>query len=49
MTEEEGSIDFGFDDDCYATSWSMVNMWYQRAFKLRRLNEEKEKFNDLKE
>ena len=48
-TEEEDSFDFGFDDDCYSTSWSMINMWYQRALKLRKLHDEKEKLNDLKD
>ncbi len=40
MEEEEDYLDLGFDDGCYTTTWSMINMWYQRARKLQKLNEE---------
>ena len=41
MSEEENEFDFGFDDDCYQTSWSLINMWYLRALKLRKTEENK--------
>ena len=40
MSEEESEFDFGFDDECYTTSWSLITMWYLRALKLQK---EKEK------
>ena len=39
MSEEEGEFDFGFDDECYTTSWSLITMWYLRALKLRKEKE----------
>lgn len=42
MSEEESEFDFGFDDNCYETSWSLISMWYLRALKLQK---EKEKEN----
>jgi len=42
MTEEESEFDFGFDDDCYNTSWSLINMWYLRALKQRKEKENQE-------
>ena len=42
MSEEESEFDFGFDDDCYITSWSLINMWYLRALKLRKEKENQE-------
>ena len=40
MSEEESEFDFGFDDNCYETSWSLIAMWYLRALKQQK---EKEK------
>ena len=37
MEDQEDYLDLEFDDDCYSTSWGIVNMWYQRAQKLRKL------------
>jgi len=38
MSEEE-LLDLEFDDECYNTSWSFINMWYQRTQRLQRLKE----------
>ena len=43
MSEEENGFDLGFDDDCYSTSWSLINMWYLRALKLRKTEEKTHK------
>lgn len=40
MKDQEDYLDLEFDDDCYSTSWGIVNMWYQRAQKLRKLKEQ---------
>jgi hypothetical protein len=42
MEKEEDYLDLEFDDDCYSTSWGMLNMWYRRAQKLRKLKEEQQ-------
>ena len=39
MSEEESEFDFGFDDNSYETSWSLITMWYLRALKLRKEKE----------
>lgn len=36
MDEEEDFLDLEFDDGCYLTTWSLINMWYQKAKKLRK-------------
>ena len=46
MEEEEAYLDLEFDDGCYATTWSMINMWYQRARKLQKLKEEETKITN---
>ena len=38
--EEEDYVDLEFDDACYTTTWSMINMWYRRAHKLQKQKEE---------
>lgn len=40
MEEQDDYLDIEFDDDCYSTSWGMLNMWYRRAEKLRKLREQ---------
>ena len=43
MSEEESEFDFGFDENCYETSWSLISMWYLRALKLRKEQEKENK------
>ena len=40
---EEDEFDFGFDDNCYETSWSLLTMWYLRALKTQKIKEKMEK------
>ena len=40
---EEDEFDFGFDDNCYETSWSLLTMWYLRALKTQKTKEKMEK------
>lgn len=39
MSEEEESIDIGFDDECYYTSWDLIRMWTRRALRMREQEE----------
>ena len=39
MTEEKDYIDLDLDNECYSTTWGMLNMWYRRVEKLRKLKE----------
>jgi len=39
MDEKEDYLDLGFDDDCYYTSCSLINMWHRRASKLKHQEE----------
>lgn len=45
---EEDEFDFGFDDNCYETSWSLLTMWYLRALKTQKTKEKMEKKNKIK-
>ena len=42
MEDQEDYLDLEFDDDCYNTSWDMLNMWYRRAQRLLKLREAEE-------
>ena len=43
MEEEEDFLDIDFDDGCYTTTWSLIDKWYTRAKKLRKLDEAQKK------
>ena len=45
MDDQEDYLDLEFDDDCYNTSWGIINMWYRRALKLQKLREQEENKN----
>ena len=45
MEDKEDYLDLEFDDDCYSTSWGMLNMWYRKAQKLQKLREMEENKN----
>lgn len=40
MANQEDYLDIEIDDDCYNTSWSMINMWFRRARKLQKIKEQ---------
>ena len=40
MEEEEDFLDLEFDNGCYTTTWSMIEMWYRRAKHIKKLKEE---------
>ena len=42
MEEEEDFLDLGFDDGCYMSTWSLIEMWYTRSKKLQKLREKQE-------
>ena len=49
MPDDENEFDFGFDDDCYLTSWSLISMWYLRALKLSKTEKNKKKKLKIKQ
>ena len=44
--EEEDFLDIDFDDGCYTTTWSLIEMWYTRARKIRKQREKQEQKNN---
>ena len=45
MEDEEDFLDLDFDDGCYTTTWSLIEMWYRRARQAKKQEENQTRKN----